>query len=277
VVYAARAPIFADEDLALVQLLADQAAVILESRALIDEATRVQAREEAARLKDDFLSAAAHDLKTPLTTLVAQAQLLQRRATLRPELPADGEGIGRIVRESQRLRALVLELLDASRVDQGKLVGPREPLDVVTLAREVCERQASDRHQCILDADAPVVGDYDATRIMQLVENLVENAIKYSPMGGEVCVRVWREGDEARLSVSDQGIGIPAADLPHIFERYHRGANVDDRRFAGMGLGLFICRGIAEQHGGRIWATSVPGQGSSFHVALPVTAGIPIS
>src|SRR5207248_3527151 len=98
-VYAARAPIFADEDLELVQLLADQAAVILESRALIDQAARVRAREEVARMKEDFLSAAAHDLKTPLTTLVAQAQMLERRAQRNPNAPADVVGIQKVVRE----------------------------------------------------------------------------------------------------------------------------------------------------------------------------------
>ena len=121
-VYARGAPIFADEDLALVQLLADQAAVVLESRALIDEAARVRAREEVARLKEDFLSAAAHDLKTPLTTLVAQAQLLERRATRHPEAPADLTSIQRMVAETNRLRTLVLELLDAARTEQGRLV-----------------------------------------------------------------------------------------------------------------------------------------------------------
>jgi GAF domain-containing protein len=114
-VFAPRAPIFAEEDLELLQLLADQGAVILESRALIDEAARVRAREEATRLKDDFLSAAAHDLKTPLTALIATAQLLERRATRQPDRPADLGAIRRIVGEAIRLRTIVVELLDAAR------------------------------------------------------------------------------------------------------------------------------------------------------------------
>src|SRR5204862_8184128 len=109
----------------VVQLLADQAAVVLESRALIDEAARVQAREQVTRLKDDFLSAAAHDLRTPLTTLVAAAQLLDRRAARFPDQPADPVAIGRILSEAQRLRTLVVELLDASRAERGSLVGER--------------------------------------------------------------------------------------------------------------------------------------------------------
>jgi signal transduction histidine kinase len=274
IVYAPRAPIFAEDDLALVQLLADQAAVILESRTLIDEATGVRAREEAARLKNDFLSAAAHDLKTPLTTLIAQAQLLQRRAVQRPEAPVDVAGVERIEREANRLRALVLELLDAARVEQDKLVTSVDRVDLAELAREVCGRQTSERHRCTVEAAKPVVGEYDRNRLLQLLENLVENAIKYSPAGGDVLITVVIRTDEALLTVSDTGIGIPPPDLPRVFDRFHRGANVDDRRFAGMGLGLFICRGIVEQHGGRIWVTSTPGRGSTFHVTLPVMTAV---
>ena len=110
----------------------------------------------------------------------------------------------------------------------------------------------------------------DRMRVMQLIDNLVENAIKYSPQGGEVRVTVWRENGEARLTVSDPGIGIPPADLLHVFDRFQRAGNVDDRRFAGMGLGLYICRQVVREHGGRIWVTSQLGSGSTFHVALPV-------
>jgi signal transduction histidine kinase len=148
-------------------------------------------------------------------------------------------------------------------------------VDLAALAREVCARPRSERHRCLVDATAPVVGEYDGARLRQLLENLLENAVKYSPAGTDVAVRVWAEDGAARLAVSDAGIGIPADDLPRVFDRFHRGANVDDRRFAGMGLGLFICRAIAEQQGGRIWATSAgPGEGSTFHVALPLTVHV---
>jgi signal transduction histidine kinase len=114
------------------------------------------------------------------------------------------------------------------------------------------------------------VGTYDPRRIGQVIENLVENAVKYSPDESEVHVAVGQRDGEAFVDVTDLGIGIPAGDLPHIFDRFHRGANVDDRRFAGMGLGLFICKGIVEQHGGRIWVDSRVGAGSTFHVVLPL-------
>lgn len=270
-VYGSRAPIFGDTDLELVQLLADQAAVILESRALIDEAARVQAREEATRLKDDFLSSAAHDLRTPLTTLLGQAQVLERRAVREDLGEAYRHGLGRIVSESRRLSRLVHELLDASRAERGHLVVEREWVDLAEVAREVCGRAETGSHRCVVEANGPVAGTFDLVRVRQLVDNLVENAVKYSPDGGEVRVALWTEGGQARLSVSDEGIGIPQEDLPELFQRFHRGTNVDDRRFAGMGLGLYICQAIVEEHGGRIWAEDRPGgPGSTFHVALPV-------
>ena len=270
---AARPPIFTVSDIELAGLIADQAAVILESRALIDHAARVRAREEATRLKEDFLSAAAHDLKTPLTTIVAQAEFLERRATREPNAPADITGIRRVVREGKRLASLVGDLLDATRLEQGRLVGEREPVDLATLAQEVAMRDTSDPRICQIDASSPVVGVYDRRRVEQLLQNLIENARKYSPDRTPVTVKVWQQDGEARVAVQDSGIGIPAADLPRIFERFSRASNVDDRRFHGMGLGLFICRGIVEEHGGRIWVESEVGKGSTFHVGLPLADG----
>jgi len=273
VLSAERPPIFALADGELSQLLADQAAVILESRALIDHAAKVRAREEATRLKEDFLSAAAHDLKTPLTTVVAQAQFLERKAMRDPSAPSDLLGLQRIVREGQRLAALVTDLLDAARMEQGRLVSDREPVDLGALVSEVCSRQHASPHECELDVRGAIVGNYDRKRIEQLLDNLVENAKKYSPEATPIRVEVWQHDGEARISVHDQGIGIPPTDLPKIFERFSRGSNVDDRKFHGMGLGLYICRGIVEEHGGRIWAESEIGKGSTFHVALPLGEG----
>lgn len=268
--YAEHPPIFSEDDLELVVLLADQAAVVLESRALIDEAARVRAHEEAARLKEDFISAAAHDLKTPLTTLVAQAQFLERRAESEPGAPTDLQGIKRIVREAKRLSSLVVELLDAARLEQGKLIGEREPVDLVELAQDVASRETYRTHRLEVAAAGPVVGSYDPRRIGQVIENLVENAVKYSPEATAVRIGVSQSDGHAHVQVSDEGIGIPPEELSRVFDRFHRGSNVDDRRFAGMGLGLFICRGIVEQHGGRIWVESRVGTGSTFHVTLPV-------
>ncbi len=269
VAYTTSAPIFATEDVALLSLLADQAAVILESRALIDEAARVQAREHVTRLKDDFLSAAAHDLKTPLTTLVGRTQLIERRIMRSPTTPIDLASIQTLVREAQRLKRLVQELLDAGRAEQGQLVGERHPINLAALAETVRSRHSSARHPCTLEAEEVVMATVDEHRIEQLVENLVENAVKYSPDGGAITIRLWHTEEQIHLTVADHGIGIPASDRAHIFGRFHRGRNVDDRRFAGMGLGLYLCHAIVEQHSGQITLTDTVPQGATFHIALP--------
>lgn len=298
-VYADRPPIFADEDLELVKLLANQAAVVLESRTLIDEGVRLRVQEQSTRLKEDFLSAAAHDLRTPLTILVGQVELMERRALRNPDMPADIVSIQRLKKEVHRLKTLVLELLDVERAEQGKMRAVRAEVDLVEVAQEACEHNSSERHQCTGQADGPVIGMYDPIRIQQLVENLVENAIKYSPHGGIVEIKLWSEDrEDAReagkeegekwnhFTVTDHGIGIPAEDLPNVFERFHRGTNVDDRKFVGMGLGLYICKSIIEQHGGHISVESRPRNNTSystgdglgtgmetiFHVILPATA-----
>ncbi|MDQ2951175.1 MAG: ATP-binding protein, partial [Chloroflexota bacterium] len=115
-----------------------------------------------------------------------------------------------------------------------------------------------------------ILGEFDRRRIEQLVDNLIENAIKYSEASMPVSVRVWREAEEARIDVRDQGIGIPDGDMSTIFDRFARGSNVDGARYHGTGLGLYICRGVVEEHGGRIWVESEIGKGSVFHVALPL-------
>jgi signal transduction histidine kinase len=268
-VYSSRAPIFADDDLRLVQLLADQAAVVLESRRYSEEAASVRALEAATRLKDDFLSAAAHDLKTPLTVLLGQAELLERFAARAPDRPTDLDRVQRIANEARHLQRLVEELLDASRIEQGLLVREVEASNLVELAREACARHAGDGEAPVLEADEAVTGSFDRTRIVQLLDNLIGNARKYSGQHDQITVRVWREDDDARIAVRDSGIGIPPEDLPHLFERFYRGGNIGERRYDGMGLGLYICRGIAEQHGGRIWAEANAEGGTTFHVALP--------
>jgi signal transduction histidine kinase len=159
--------------------------------------------------------------------------------------------------------------LDVSLLDQGSLLGDLEPLDVRQLLQRMLARRGLAWKQVELDASGPVFARVDAARFEQVVTHLIKNAIHYSPKQTPVAVSVWTQDGEARLSVRDRGIGIPAQDQPLVFERFHRGRNVDDRRFAGMGLGLYIARGIVEQHGGRIWLQSTPGQGSTFFVAVP--------
>jgi len=279
IVYAARAPIFADSDLELVQVLADQAAVVLESRLLSDEAARARAREEADRLKDEFLAAISHDLKNPLAAVRAVAQVLERRlqrdATIEPERLATA--LTNITLSTVQMASMVDQLLDYARLQMDRPLDlDRQPTDLVALARQTVSSYAgtSERHELRFETQAAAItGQWDRARLERALQNLIGNAVKYSPQGGQIVVRAWTEMEAGRLwgllSVADQGLGVPAADLPRLFERFHRGVNVAGR-IGGTGIGLATVRQIVEQHGGQVSVSSTEGQGSTFTVRLPL-------
>ena len=272
-VYAGRMSIFIEDDLWLVDLLADQSAVLLEARTLAEHASALRAREEAARLKEEFLSAAAHDLRTPLTVVLGQAELLERRHQRAPDAPADARGLARIAREARRLSDLVTELLDAQRLEQGGAMMDLAPADLLDVVEVVRERYAEGEVDVHIDEPAiALVASIDRTRIEQVLDNLVENALKYTPQGAPPEIRVTTVDGEAQLAVVDHGIGIPEADRQRIFERFFRASNAQSITDTGLGLGLFICHRVIEQHGGRIWFEPTPGGGTTFTVALPLLA-----
>lgn len=240
----------------------------------------VRERREYERTQEEFLASVAHDLKNPLAAVRGQAQLLRRRM-LRGEMP-DPErllaGLTAIDAGAGRMAGMIDELVDVARLRAGQPIElRRQPVDLAALAQRHVEemQRLDDRHQFILEAgDAPVFGMWDSARIERVVANLVGNAIKFSPRGGPVTIRVGRGeafgGPCAVLSVSDQGVGIPASDLPYVFERFHRGRNVGSIR--GSGIGLAGARSIVEGHGGTIAVESAEGTGSTFTVRLPLDA-----
>jgi signal transduction histidine kinase len=275
-VYADRAPIFVEDDLWLLELMAAHAALLLETRSHAAVTAGLRAREESARLKEEFLSAAAHDLRTPLTVVLGQAELLERRVARDPTAPPDAAGIARMVREARRLRDLVTELLDAQRLEQGAEVMDLEPVDLRTVIEEVRRRyhdQGIDL-KVTIPADA-AVGSIDAPRFEQVVDNLVENAIKYTGDGNLPEVALTAHGGAARISVKDHGVGVPEDERERIFDRFYRGSNVQGITESGIGLGLFICRRIVEAHDGRIWVDAAPEGGSVFSIEIPVAGGVP--
>jgi signal transduction histidine kinase len=275
-VYASRAPIFVEDDLWLLELLADQTAVILDARKLAAEASGLRSREDAARLKEEFLSAAAHDLRTPLTVVLGQAELLERRVARDPSAPVDPAGVSRIAREARRLRDLVSELLDAQRLEQGAAVMDRTRADLRDVVGAVRQRfRDHGRDLQVIAPEEPIVSSVDKMRIEQVLDNLIENALKYTPNGRPPEVHLRREGAEAHLAVVDHGVGIPEGEREQIFERFYRASNVQSITDTGMGLGLYICRRIVDAHGGRIWAGATPGGGSTFRVVLPAPAPVP--
>ena len=270
-VFAERAPIFVEDDLWLLELLASQTALLLEARTLTAHAGELRAREEATRLKEEFLGAAAHDLRTPLTVVLGQAELMERRAARHPERPVDPAGLARIVREARRLRDLVAELLDAQRLEDGRAVSERRPADLREVVEAVRDRHAANGVTIGIRApEAPLVSAIDRPRIEQVLDNLVENAVKYGPADGTPEIQVEAGDVNARISVVDHGVGIPEGERERVFERFYRASNAQDVTDTGLGLGLYICRRIVDEHDGRIRHTETPGGGSTFVIELPL-------
>jgi PAS domain S-box-containing protein len=233
------------------------------------------------RQKDDFLSAAAHDLKTPLTTIKGLAQILGKRAARAdtPETNSLLDGLRRIDATTTRMAGLINELLDISRIQMGRSLDlVRSPTDLVVLLQQVATEQqhTTERHEVVVATLVPqLVGEWDAVRLERAFTNVVSNAITYSPDGGEVRITLAQDGScspEAVVLVEDHGLGIPEVDLPHIFDRFHRGSNVEGR-IPGTGIGLAGAREIIEQHGGRITARRRESGGTSFEFRLPLTSG----
>lgn len=240
-----------------------------------EQAARIAA-EEAVQARETFLSLASHELKTPLTSLLGNAQLLQRSlAHLESLSERDRSKVASILRQGQRLRALTEQLLDTSRLQHGQLAIEREPLDIVALVRRVVEEEQAIAHVHVFELRAPdeplmVLGD--ALRLEQVLHNLLGNAVKYSPQSDRVLVEVSLEGDEVRIAVTDFGIGIPEAAQSQLFERFYRAANVGAAggTISGLGIGLYVVKEVVSRHDGRVEAVSAEGAGSTFSVYLPL-------
>jgi PAS domain S-box-containing protein len=223
----------------------------------ISERKRIEATQR------DFLAMVSHDLRSPLTVIRASTQLLQRRGEYREAT------VETILAYADRMARLIDELTDVVRLEEGHLPLQRETVDLVALARDAAAAAAeqSARHAVRVEApDASVCGAWDGVRLGQVVENLLGNALKHGAEEGEVVVRVEERAGEALILVQDSGAGIDPDHLPHLFDRFYRATT----RSSGLGLGLYISRILVEAHGGRIWAESRLGHGSTFTVALPL-------
>ncbi len=234
-----------------------------------------QELSNALQLRDQFMLLAAHELKTPLTTIAGSAQLLQRTIARRePSTERDQKRAAVMVEQVERLNTLITNLLDVSRIREGRLSLSREPIDLSSLSQRIVDEISATQvdHQIILSgADTPHIIAGDLLRLEQVLQNLLSNAIKYSPVGGAISLTLAPVDAMVCLSISDRGIGIAAADLPYIFDRFYRAPN-PDYRISGMGIGLSVVREITLLHGGTITVDSQPGQGSTFRVFLPYQA-----
>ncbi len=235
---------------------------------LVDVTGRIRQQrqlEEANRLKDEFLSMASHELKTPITSIKIFAEMAIRR----PEM-VKAEFLSRVLRQTDQLSTLINDLLEVSRLQLGRMPVDMRRLDLPALLREVCARPALEaRLNFNPPPQASLVVTGDPVRLEQVFTNLVDNALKYSPEGSRIRLRVSRRGDKARVEVQDEGIGIAPEHLPHIFERFYK-PGPQQAVYSGLGVGLYISKEIVGRHGGRIWAESEVGQGSTFFVELPL-------
>ncbi len=234
-----------------------------------------RAAEDAARLREEFLSVATHELRTPVTSLSGYAQLALRAVDHRREdrlRPA----LAHIVRQSERLATLIGQLLDASRIQGGGLAIEPRPTDLSALTTSAVDaaKQTTEAHHWAVEIGPGVFAAVDPVRWEQVLENLLTNAIRYSPNGTTIAVELDTAGPEVRLRVSDEGPGIAPEHASRIFERFYRAH--EEQGLGGLGLGLYITREIVDRHGGRIDVSSTPGSGTTFTVTLP-SVTIPIA
>ncbi len=265
---------FTPADLDLLRRVGRRAVLAIERARLAVEQARARAEAEAAnRAKDDFLAVLSHELRTPLTSMLGWVRML-RSHQLPPER---SEHALEVIERNTRTQAqLINDLLDVSRIVAGKMEVAHEPLDlgtVVVRAVDAARREAQARgivlDVVVASGAGTVMGD--ATRLEQVVTNLVGNALKFTPATGRVQVRLERVAGEVRLTVHDSGQGIAPEVLPHVFDRFRQGEGSSRRRHEGLGLGLAIVRHLVEAHGGRVAARSAgEGRGATFEVFLPV-------
>jgi len=232
--------------------------------AMISAIRDITERKRAERMQQDFIAMASHDLLTPVTVLRARAQLLQRRQTY------DEASVASILEQASRMERLITDLRELVRVEGGRLALRRGPVDLGEIVHEALTRARAEQPQHTLRVEAPafpIIGSWDRDRLGQVLDNLIGNAIKYSPDGGEIAIRVDATDDVGQVRIEDHGIGIAADVLPRLFERFYQGQ--EPGVSTGLGLGLYIARMLVEAHGGRIWAESEPGHGSTFVISLP--------
>ena len=244
---------------------------------ITDRRRMIERLEESDRRKDEFLAMLAHELRNPLAPIGTAAELLR----LAPDNPARVQAAAQVIhRQVAHMTSIVDDLLDVSRVTRGLVAFEREPVDLRAVLAAAVEQTEpllrARRHTLVLESgDVPAVVVGDRHRLVQVVANLLNNAVKYTPDGGRVEVGLVASGEEVVLRVRDSGVGMDARLLPRVFDLFAQGERSPDRSQGGLGIGLALVRSIVQAHGGRVTAASAgPGAGSTFEVTLPRAHGI---
>ncbi len=275
---------YSDQDVRLFSTLASQMAVAIRNAELY------QSERAAQQAKTEFLSLISHELKTPLTSIKGTAQLVTRRLLKAfsagqvtdpiavQARQQDLRALTLITGQVDRLTRLVDDLLDVSRLQSGRFELYPTRADLVRVVHEVVEslRPTSSDHRLLLEAPPVLPGMFDPVRIAQVLTNLISNAIKYSPAGTDIRVRLAQEGVQALVCVTDQGPGLPEEEHGRIFDRYFRTDGARRSPSSGVGLGLYISRQLVERHGGTIWVESAAGAGATFCFRLPLDGAMAV-
>jgi two-component system phosphate regulon sensor histidine kinase PhoR len=256
----------------LLVAIADTLACALQQARLAEQlAAQGKRLRSIQRQHDELITIISHDLKNPMASIKGYADLLLRRSARNPEDP-NRRGLQIISEQIIRMNGLLDKLLDLSRITAERVRIDRRPADLAQIvSHTIAElRSTTGRQELTLErAEGAYSGAFDVMRIHQAIEQIVANAIAYSPEDSPVIVRLERSGSEAIVSVMDHGIGIPADEQERIIEPFFRASNAASR--SGMGMGLFVAQQILAQHEGRIWFESAQGQGSTFYIALPIS------
>jgi signal transduction histidine kinase len=261
---------FSANDERVLDMFGAQAALALSYSRQLQRAEEAQRR--LSSLHDELSAVIAHDMRSPISSMLLQIDLLLDRGDAPPDqLFVPTAAIERLRRAAQRLSRMAEDLLDASRIELGRIALERRPVSlrdaVGSLVAQLEPTFAGRSVQIDAQADAPAVFA-DPLRLDEIVTNLLENAAKYSQPGRPITVHIAREGGGSTITVTDEGTGIASDELPKLFDRFFQAKRLRSKK-AGLGLGLYITKGLVEAHGGRIWVDSVPGEGSQFHVWLP--------
>jgi signal transduction histidine kinase len=265
-----------DRDRDLIDVIVPHLGVIIEQRTRQHQIERSPSRNTSGDERMSFISLAAHELRSPLTSVKGYAQLLLRAARKDQSFPRNSmHALQAIEQQASRMSDMVAELLDASRIQRHSFEVHPRLVDLTALVRHAIEhrRPSLERHELILETDdQSLSGQWDPPRVEQVVRDLIDNAVRYSPDGGPIYVRLARVGDGARVCVRDEGIGVPEAERAHIFDSFFRGATAQRRNLNGLGLGLFVSRAIIEESGGRIWLepSDAESRGTTICFELPL-------
>lgn len=255
---------YTSNDLNMAQELASRAALAIENSRLY------AASQRAVALRDDFIAAASHELRTPVTSLKVYTELLLRQSMRRGDTAAISP-LRAMNSQIDRLSGLIVDLLDVARLEAGTLEMRREPTDLRQLVEEIVAvmQTTTNKHRIEIEGKTALAFVGDRERLGQVLINLLSNAVKYSPRADRIVVRLSDHADHVILEVEDHGIGIEREHLPRLFDRFYRVSNPNEKTFPGLGMGLYIAHEIVHGHGGELQVKSDLGKGSSFRVELP--------